>query len=262
MTEMLEQLKTELIALWQEIRPRLRRAAVHALGVIRSLWAIFRPPLIFALQVVAALIVLFEEWGWRPLMEALGQLARFRPIAALERWIAGLPPYGALVVFALPTTILMPLKFVAVWLLANGFIWTAGGLFLGAKVASTALIARIFMLTKPALMQLAWFARAYNWFMPWKEALFAEIRASWPWRYGRMVKTRIKHEARQAWARWKPVVERSMAQWKPWLTAKIANARRSLRIFAAEWRPRFRNAADRVRSSVRALFNRSPPNPL
>lgn len=262
MAEMLEQLKTELVALWQEMKPRLRRGAVHALVVLRAAWAAVRPALLFALQVVAALIVLFEEWGWRPLMEALGQFARFRPIAALERWIAGLPPYGALVVFALPTTILLPLKFVAVWLLANGFVWSAGGLFLGAKVASTALIARIFMLTKPALMQLAWFARAYNWFMPWKEALFAEIRASWPWRYGRMVKNRTRLEVKQAWARWKPSIDRSMAYWKPWLAAKIANARRRLRIVAAEWRPKLRNAADRARQALRNLFNRPSGNAL
>jgi hypothetical protein len=53
-------------------------------------------------------------------------------------------------------------------------------------------------------MRISWFARAYQWFMPWKDALFAQIRASWAWRYGRMVKTRIRLEAKQAWKRWKP----------------------------------------------------------
>ncbi len=45
-------------------------------------------------------------------------------------------------------------------------------------------------------MRIAWFAQAYNWFVPWKDALFAEIRSSWVWRYGRMLKTRIKLEDR------------------------------------------------------------------
>jgi hypothetical protein len=35
-------------------------------------------------------------------------------------------------------------------------------------------------------------ARAYNWFIPWKDAVFAQIRSSWVWRYGRMLKRRIK----------------------------------------------------------------------
>lgn len=187
---------------------RIWRAFAQALWALREavrvLWRFARPPLMTVLQVIAALIVLFEEWGWKPLSDFLAYLARFAPVAAIERWIARLPPYGALVVFALPTTLLLPLKFVAMWLLASGKYWTATALFAGAKVASTALIARIFTLTKPTLMQVGWFARAYNWFVPWKDALFAQIRASWVWRYGRMVKNRVRLEAKQAWSRWRP----------------------------------------------------------
>jgi hypothetical protein len=96
------------------------------------------------------------------------------------------------------------LKFAAIWLVARGYILTAGALFVVAKIVSTALIARLFMLTQPALMRIGWFARAYNWFMPWKEALFARIRASWPWRYGRVVKARAERMVRQSWARLRP----------------------------------------------------------
>jgi len=194
----------------KKIMAALWRVFVAALWVLRELartaWSLARAPIIFALNVVVALFVLFEEWGWRPLSELLARLARFSPIAAIERWIASLPPYPALLVFALPTSLLLPLKFVAVWLLANDQWWAATVLFAGAKVVSTALIARVFILTKPALMQLEWFARAYNWFVPWKEHLFGVIRASWPWRYGRMVKNRVNHEAKRAWARIRPQV--------------------------------------------------------
>ncbi len=179
--------------------------------ILRTAWGIARGPIIAALQVLAALIVLFEEWGWKPLSELLARLANFGPIAILERRIAGLGPYGALVVFVLPTTFLLPLKFLAMWLLAQGQVWAASGLFIGAKIASTALVARIFTLTKPALMQLGWFARAYNRFVPWKDALFAQIRSSWVWRYGRMVKTRVRLEAKQAWGKWRPLV---VARWE------------------------------------------------
>lgn len=194
---------------------RLRRFAVIAIWSLREIlataWHLARGPVVFVLQVAAALIVLFEEWGWRPLSEALAWLARFAPIAKIERMIATLPPYAALLVFALPTTVLLPLKFVAMWLLANGQVAAATGLFLAAKVASTALVARIFTLTKPALMQIGWFARAYTWFVPWKDAFFAVIRASWVWRYGRMVKTRVRHEVKRAWAAWRPVVAARVA---------------------------------------------------
>jgi hypothetical protein len=217
----------------------LTGAARLALGagllVAKTLWGFARAPLITALQIVAALIVLFEEWGWRPLMDMLGWLARFRLIAKLEQWIASLPPYASLLVFALPTTILLPLKFIAMWLLANGQVFAAGGLFLGAKIASTALVARIFMLTKPALMRIEWFARAYNLFVPWKDALFAQIRASWVWRYGRMLKTAIKLEAKQAWIRWKPRVQAALATWRPWLADLARSARLAVRQMWQRW---------------------------
>lgn len=201
----------------------------------REFWKVARGPLIAALNVVAALIVLFEEWGWRPLSDLLARLARFAPVAAVERWIASLPPYGAVVAFALPTSVLLPLKLVAVWLLANDYFVTATLLFLGAKVVSTALIARVFVLTKPALMQVAWFAAAYNWFVPWKDALFAEIRSSWVWRYGRIMKARLKEQARRAWERLGPQLERA------WL----ASTGRKLHFGRSEGRRKFATSQSR-----------------
>jgi hypothetical protein len=201
--------KRGLLALW--------RGSVIALWATRELlrtaWKIVRGPLIAALNIVAALIVLFEEWGWRPLSDLLARLAKYAPVAAIERWIATLPPYAALVTIALPTTLLLPLKFVAVWLLANEHFASATLLFFGAKVASTALIARVFILTKPALMRIGWFASLYNWFVPWKDALFAQIRASWVWRYGRMLKTRMRLNVARMLARSKPHLA---ALWRRW----------------------------------------------
>jgi hypothetical protein len=182
-------------------------------GLLRTAWSIARGPIIAALNVIAALVVLFEEWGWRPLSDFIARLAKYAPVAAVERWIAGLPPYAALFVIALPTTLLLPLKFVAVWLLANNHFATATLLFLGAKLASTALIARVFILTKPALMRIAWFARAYDWFVPWKDALFAQIRASWVWRYGRMLKTRFRLMLTRAWWRMQPLLANRWRRW-------------------------------------------------
>ena len=195
---------------------RIWRVLVIALWsvreILRTAWAIARGPVVFVLQVLAALIVLFEEWGWKPLSQALAWLARYAPIARLEGWIASLPPYPSLLVFALPTTLLLPLKFVAMWLLAHGQVAAAGGLFVGAKIASTALVARIFTLTQPALMRIVWFACAYNWFVPWKDAFFAKIRASWIWRYGRMIKSRVTQFARRAWERTRPMAQ-SLRAW-------------------------------------------------
>jgi hypothetical protein len=149
--------------------------------------------------VVLALIVLFEEWGWRPLAAGLATLARWQLWAKAEALVAALPPYLALCVFALPTALLFPLKLLALYLIAKGQAVAAALLFAGAKVVGTALVARIFQLTQPALMRISWFAWAYGRFIPWKEAVFAAIRQTWAWRYGRIVKARARKIAEPIW---------------------------------------------------------------
>ncbi len=147
---MLESLKAELRALWEEKRPALRRASVRALVGLRSLWQVMRPPLVFVMQVLAALVLLFEEWGWEPLVRALQRLSRFKVWARIEQAIAALPPYGALAAFVLPSALLLPVKFTALFLMAQGHVITATLVFIAAKVVSTALFARVFQLTQPA----------------------------------------------------------------------------------------------------------------
>lgn len=173
---------------------------------LAALWRLARPVLMHALEFLLALIIVFEEWGWRPLAELLGRLARWRPWAAVESVIIRLPPYAALVVFVLPSTLLLPLKLLAVVLIAKGQIVLAGLLFAAAKVVATALVARLFMLTQPALMQIGWFAWGYDTLMPWKDALVARVHASWAWRVGRVIKERARRAVAAQWRRWRPAM--------------------------------------------------------
>src|SRR5262249_7689937 len=162
-------------------------------------WRLAKPVLRRILEVIFALIIVFEEWGWRPLADLLARLARFGPWAKLEFAIARLPPYAALLAFALPTLLLLPLKFMALLLIANGQLLLASLLFIAAKIGATALIARLFALTQPALMQIGWFAWGYDTIMPWKEAMTDSVRASWPWRLGRLWKERLRRLGMAYW---------------------------------------------------------------
>jgi hypothetical protein len=148
------------------------------------------------LQTLLALVIVFEEWGWRPLAAALAQFARLKPIAWLEALIQRLPPYGALVVFGAPSLLLLPLKLVALYLIASGREVAAAALFIAAKVVGTAIVARLFQLTEPQLQRIPWFAWAYGYLMPWKHALTDWVRESWAWRYGRVVKERVRRLTR------------------------------------------------------------------
>jgi hypothetical protein len=169
-------------------------------------WQAAKPVLRTALQIILALLILLEEWGWRPLADLLGRLGRWQPWAQLEAGVARLPPYAALLVFVLPSALLLPLKFLALLLIARGQLVLAGVLFALAKVVATALVARLFLLTQPALMQIGWFAWCYERFIPWKEALVDYVRSSWVWRMGRLWKERAKRATAARLPAWRPVV--------------------------------------------------------
>ena len=146
-----------------------------------------------------ALVVLFEDWGWEPLKRAMAWLMRSPALAWIERGVARLPPHAALAAFVLPTLLLLPVKLAALWLVGHGQAALGLAVIVAAKLVGTALLARLFQLTQPALMQLAWFARGYLRWTAWKGALLAQLRASWAWRVGRIVKRRV----RQQLARWR-----------------------------------------------------------
>lgn len=157
-------------------------------GYIGDMWRF----LLRLLQLPLALIVMFYEWGWETLAHVFDWLARRRLWHAMEEAIRRLPPWAALLVFALPTVLLFPVKLLALWLIASGQKTIGVVVILAAKIVGTAVVARLFSLTQPALLRLHWFAAAYRWFVPWKDAWLDAIRASWPWRAGRVIKYRVK----------------------------------------------------------------------
>jgi len=127
------------------------------------------------LRLVATVLVvpvlLFEEWGWEPLAALLSRLARMPIWAWLERAIGRLPPWAALLVFFLPAIALFPIKLAALYLFGNGHLASGTMLLIGAKVGGTAIVARLFQLTHPALMEIPLFARWYPRWKYWKDQL-------------------------------------------------------------------------------------------
>jgi hypothetical protein len=146
---------------------------------------------------LVALVLLFEEWGWELLALLLARLARLPLWAWVERRIERLPPWGALLIFGLPVLALVPVKLLALYLFGTGHKTLGVVLLLGAKGLGTAVVARLFQLTQPALMQFAWFARWYPRWKGWKDQLLGEVRQSWIWRAARRIKARAK-----AWLRY------------------------------------------------------------
>lgn len=146
---------------------------------------------------VLALIILFEEWGWVPLQQLLARIGRWPGLRWIERWVRNLPPWAAVALFALPTLALLPVKLVALWAMGHGHVVLGMLVIVLAKGVGTAVVARLFTLTQPALMQLRWFAWIYTWGMHAKHAVLARARATWAWRAARVARRRW----RQRWLR-------------------------------------------------------------
>ena len=151
---------------------------------------------------VLALLILFEEWGWEPLQRLLARIGELPGFRWMENQLRGLPPYAALAVFLVPTVLLLPVKLLALWFMGQGLVMTGALVIVVAKLVGTAVVARIFTLTRPALLQMPWFARLYDGWTLWKTALLARVRASWVWRQGRRVRERWHQRWQTLKARW------------------------------------------------------------
>lgn len=149
-------------------------------------------PLRWLFRVVFALLILFEEWGWEPLRRVFALIARLPLIRQVEAALKRLPPRWAFVVLVLPSLLILPVKLAAVWFVARGHVVFGLGVIVAAKLGGTALLAWLFQLIQPALMQLGWFARLYARWAAWKAELLAWVRASGVWRTARAIKLRVK----------------------------------------------------------------------
>ena len=162
--------------------------------MLKALFAALR----WIFRVVFAVLILFEEWGWEPLRRVFALFARLPVIRQLEVLLKRLPPRWAFVVLVLPSLLILPIKLAAVWLVAKGHALLGVGVIIGAKLFGTALLAWLFQLIQPALMQLPWFARFYARWTRWKEDLLAWVRASGVWRTARAIKLRVKRLFRRS----------------------------------------------------------------
>ena len=120
-----------------------------------------------AFAIVAAIWLILEEWLWDSMVALMAKIGQLPAIRWLESRVRALPPYAAMVVFLLPALVLLPFKLFAFWLMAHGKHMLGVSVFVVAKLIGTALLARIFSLTKPALMTVPWFARTYDWVIGW-----------------------------------------------------------------------------------------------
>jgi len=151
------------------------------------------------LAVIAALWIFLEEWLWDAMHACMAWLGKLPPVHWCENLIASLPPRVALIAFLIPAAILLPFKVAALWLIAHGHGVYGLWVFVIAKVVGTAFLARIFALTKTALLSIGWFARSYHAVIRWKERLYACVQALPAYRRAHALMQAVKRRLKIWW---------------------------------------------------------------
>ncbi|AXW38294.1 hypothetical protein ACI2S3_07875 [Ralstonia nicotianae] len=158
-----------------------------------------------SLIVLAALILLFEEWIWNAMLRATARLVAHPWVQAAERRMAELEPIEALCAFMLPMLALLPFKLAAVYMLARGHFLGGAAVLALAKVVSTTLGARIYVVVRPQLQQISWYVRLESRFLNWKHRVVAALRATPTWQalQARLAAWRVQRHGllRQGWRR-------------------------------------------------------------
>jgi hypothetical protein len=135
---------------------------------------VFKP-----LWILLALVFLFEAWLWEHLRALVASIVNLvawdRLKARVAATIEHLPPYPTLLIFLIPVILLFPLKLLGLWMLAHGSWLGAMAVLALAKVVSMGVMAFIFEVTRPKLLQLGWFRWFYEHILVWLEKAHALI---------------------------------------------------------------------------------------
>jgi hypothetical protein len=132
---------------------------------------------------LGTLLFIVEEWLWDTLTRGMRVLGRAPVIRQIEAWIARLPPAGAAFFFVLPSLLALPVKLVALHELATGHLLLGSLVILAAKLLATALFARLYVLTQPALLRVAWFVALREFVLRWRDWAYRQIEAHPAWRH-------------------------------------------------------------------------------
>lgn len=162
-----------------------------------------RSRLLAPLVQLAALVLLAEAWTWDVGSRAAARMAAWPPLRRLEARVRALPAWAALCAFVLPGLLLLPVKLLALLAIAHGHALAGLAGFVAAKLGGAVVVARVYMLTLPTLLTLAWFARWHGGFLRLKDRLLAALRASGFWRRVRAAmadaRRRLRRLLRHAW---------------------------------------------------------------
>ena len=116
--------------------------------------------------ILLAVIFLIEAWLWDHLEPVVAWFVGLIPLRSFKQWLAErvdtLSPAMTLIVFIVPVIPLFPLKLVGFWLLTHEYWMSAIVTIIFAKFLGVGVAAFVFDVTRPKLLEMAWFEKLYE----------------------------------------------------------------------------------------------------
>ncbi len=157
--------------------------------------SLFKRAVRLFLIILAAIWMIFEEWVWDSLVALMERLGRLTLVNRFERFLARQHQYLLLALFIFPFLIMIPAKVYGLLLITGGKVIRGATIFVLAKLMVTALVTRLFVISKDKLLLIKPFATFYYWFTEKKEWLYAEVRKLAGWQLAKKwishLKTRL-----------------------------------------------------------------------
>ncbi|MCU1268596.1 MAG: transrane protein [Acidobacteria bacterium] len=160
-------------------------------------WRILTSPFV----ILAAIVILIEDWLWQDLARLAAAIGRLPILRSVEAFIVSLPPYPALLFFATPALLLLPLKLVALYFVSHGQATLGVLTIIAAKFAGTAVVARIFTLTRSQLLRIGWFAWLYQRFLAFKNHIYGTLKSTAIYRIVHELHLRMREALRVWWSK-------------------------------------------------------------
>jgi len=158
-------------------------------------------PLRFILRIVFSILLIL--WTlldsilspiFRPLLDGLSGLGLFAWIGGL---IGRLPPYVALLVFAVPFIVIEPVKAFALYWLGIGHVIQGGTLYVLAHLASILIVERIYHAAHEPLMRIGWFRQLMTWLDNLRRVVLDWAKSTPVWQRSARVARQVKSAIQQ-----------------------------------------------------------------
>jgi hypothetical protein len=139
-------------------------------------------------------VLVFEEWIWDHASAVLRRIGRLLPFRWIEGWVRRRTPPQALALYVLPVLVVLPLKAVALGVMGHGRVALGFAILFLDKVIGTAVLARLWQMTEPAITDYRWIRQGRDAFLRLRRRLYRWLYRQPVYRRTRALLKRIKRQ--------------------------------------------------------------------